>query len=243
MESTDRYSILDFAFADRNHGYDDSSFFIPMIGGVHLNEESHVYTDPDGRRLLSVTDVLKIEGFINSSFYDQVGRIRGRVVHYGIKLLERGTLDWKSVDPIIEPYLAAYHLAKKEIEWKTWLYEQQVYDPLLCYGGTLDFAGVMFGAPTIMDYKTGSVAHWTGYQTAGYEGCLNYMHACAWAKIPPRPFKRFGLELRDDGKYDLKPFANPNDLRLFRSMVSLAWEKVNNGYIKLGGEEKWQLQK
>jgi len=204
-----------------------------MIGGVTFDPEVHSYRwAPTGQRFLSVTDVIKIEGFIRGDYFTLQSRERGRAVHLAIYLMEKGTLDWSSIDPIIEPYVAAYLLAKKEINWLTVYYEQKVCNPYLRYGGTLDLACVINGYPAVIDYKTGGLQNWTRYQTAGYADCLDVRDFCERAGIAMAPFKRFGLELRGDGKYDLKPFANPNDVRLFHSMVALAWEKINEGHFK-----------
>ena len=207
-----------------------------MIGGVIFNSETHAYYHPESKiRLLSVTDVLKIEGFINPYFYDEASRIRGQAVHKAVELIEKGTLNPKSIDPIIQPYVDGYLLFKKETGARALRCEMKVWDPDLNYAGRLDWFGLLNGL-SVIDVKTGSMADWTKYQLAGYWGCVNKTALEHYGLPPelrhPQQIKRYGLELRPTGKYNLQPFTNPNDYRLFQSMVSLAWTKINEKIIK-----------
>jgi hypothetical protein len=191
-----------------------------MIGGVLFDPVNHIYTHPDSKiRLLSVTDVLKIEGFINPYFFDEASRVRGSAVHKAVELIERNILNWKTVDPIIQPFVDAYLLFKKETGISIQHSEMSVWNPALNYAGRLDLVGEM-GGTVLIDLKTGSMADWVKYQLAGYWACLDCPKA-----------KRYGLELKETGKYNLQQFTNPNDYRLFQSMVSLAWTKINEKVI------------
>lgn len=200
-----------------------------MIGGVSFDPEKHIYRHPSTRqRLLSVTGVLKIEGFIDSQWFTDDAKWRGKCVHHGIKLIEKGTIDWDTVDEMIAPYLKAYELFKKETDAKTMFCEQEVWNPNLMFGGMLDWFGAIFGGYGLIDWKTGSIPQWAEYQTAAYESCLPL---AAYDK----PVKRYGVELKNTGKYSLKPLNDSDSGILFDSMVSLAWTKINNGYVKWEG--------
>ena len=207
-----------------------------MIDGVNFDPNHHIFTNPEtGIRIFSVTDVLKVMGFVNIRFSDKAAMTRGRAVHLGIKLIEKGTIDWKTVDWIIEPYLIAYLKFKKATGCLTLMSEQIVWNPLLNYGGILDWFGVLNGSLGVCDYKTGSIQECTKYQVVGYQDCIDPASLKTLIpddKVRCLPMKRWALELRDNGTYNLQNYSNPNDSRLFQSMVALAWEKINEGIFR-----------
>jgi hypothetical protein len=80
---------------------------------VDFTEEGHIYT-LDGARLPSVTGILKAEGFIDDSFYDEYSRQRGSLVHLATHYDDLGELDEDSLDPVIAPYCEAWRRFKRE---------------------------------------------------------------------------------------------------------------------------------
>jgi len=123
-----------------------------------------------------------------------------------------------------------WQLFKKETGAFTLFSEQLVWHPVLQYGGTLDWLGILGGAIGVIDYKTGSMQEWTKYQVVGYQKCIepeDLLRVIPEDHFRLLPMKRWGLELKDNGRYNLQPYTNPNDSRLFQAMVALAWEKLN----------------
>ena len=74
---------------------------------VTFEPEGHVYTW-NGRRLPSITQILKAEGFIDTSHYDEWSRDKGSMVHLACHYDLAGELDEDTLDDEIRPYLAAF---------------------------------------------------------------------------------------------------------------------------------------
>ena len=80
---------------------------------IEFQEEGHIYTY-EGQRLESVTGILKAEGFIDVTWYDDWSRDRGSYVHEARHLDDIGDLDEDTLDPVIVPYLEAWRKFKRE---------------------------------------------------------------------------------------------------------------------------------
>lgn len=185
-----------------------------MTSGFIFKPETHQYF-LDGVELPSVTSILKAEGFINTQFYTEFGRDRGTATHLACQLLDEDDLDWETLDPVLEPYVRAYELFKKQSGFQPISIERQVYNPTLRYAGTLDRTGAFTQDAAIIDIKTGSIPNWAGLQLEAYRACLN------------EPRRRFALELRENATYKLKEFKDPNDKHTWASIVAVYhWKKA-----------------
>jgi hypothetical protein len=99
-------------------------------------------------------------------------RVLGQYVHQVTQYLDDGCLDLASVDPKLEPYLAAYERFRRESGFQPQLIEHRVVGSIggmLC-GGTVDRVGTMNGQLWIIDLKCVDRLY-PGFavQTAGYE--------------------------------------------------------------------------
>lgn len=61
----------------------------------------------------------------------------------------------------------------------------------------------------LFDVKSGSPARWHPYQTGAYSGFFQ-----------DRPYRRFGLYLRDDETYRIEAHINRLDLRTFQAFTT-----------------------
>ena len=196
-----------------------------MLNGAVLDHERHVYAI-DGVRVPSVTDVLRVAGYADSTYYlGDEARWRGRAVHAALQYLEKGTLDWSSVDDQVAGRLRAYLKFKSDMKYVPMQTECVVSDPVRRYAGCLDTYGHMDGKPAIIDFKTGAVPSWAGLQLSGYRKCVVDPDHCA-----DRYWPRYGLELRPDETYRLIPFRDVSEDALFLAAVSAFWWKLNRGY-------------
>jgi hypothetical protein len=85
------------------------------------------------------------------------------------------------------------------------------------YGGTPDHVGRLNNCFAVVDTKTGVTNPATGIQLAAYEILLNVSSV-----------KRFGLQLKDDGKYSLKEFKDRQDRGIFLAALAVwQWQKNN----------------
>ncbi len=80
---------------------------------VELQEEGHIYT-ANGQRLHSTTEILKAEGFIDTTWYDDWSRDRGSYVHDATYFDDIDDLDEDTVAPEIMPRLEAWRKFKRE---------------------------------------------------------------------------------------------------------------------------------
>jgi hypothetical protein len=194
-----------------------------MIGGVFLNEETGRYVDKQSAdEYVRVSDVLREFGLTDARFYDDDSRTRGHAVHLAIKLIEKGTLDEESLDPIIVPWVEGYRKFKREVPFKAQYFEQPVCNRLWRFAGTLDLMGTIADKPVLIDAKTGAAQKSAALQTGAYAACV---------EIPG--IKRYALEL-GDGDYNLVPHTGETDARVFLGLAAAFWWKFNNGLIKGG---------
>lgn len=191
-----------------------------MIGGVELDEARGFYVSKCGDLYVRVSDVLREFGFTDSRFFDEDSRIRGTAVHLAIKLIEKGTLDEESLDPILIPWVEGYRKFKRDVPFIASHFEQQVSHPIWRFGGTIDLLGHIRGLPVLIDVKTGLGSKAHRLQTGAYEACVD---------IPQ--IKRYVLEVGGHD-YNLVPHTDKADARVFPGLAAAWWWKHNAGLIK-----------
>ena len=196
-----------------------------------FDRERHLYL-VDGRPVPSVTQVLHSARL--AADYSMVPpdvlerkRIIGEYVHKATQYLDEGCLDLETVDPELQPYLAAYQRFLKESGFRPQLIEHRLVSRvggMLC-GGTVDRVGSMNGRAWLIDLKCVDRLY-PGFalQTAGYELLLPK------PVVPPFKYTRAVLQLRRDGSPKLSPpYEDPSDLDVFRAaLITTIW-KMNRG--------------
>jgi hypothetical protein len=113
---------------------------------VDFEAEDHKYTYK-GKRLDSITQILKAEGFIDDTWYNDWARDKGSHVHAAIHYDILGTLDEDDLDPEIVPYLKAFRKFMKESGFKVERSEVPGVNTTYLYSGTPDLVGC-FPKPT-----------------------------------------------------------------------------------------------
>lgn len=194
----------------------------------------HLYHTPEGRRLDSVTGILKAE--LNLYQYGQINAAtRGTHVHQLCEDYDNGDMsesDTANISVDLLPYFNAYKTAKSDIGFKVLVCEKKLYHPVYLYAGTLDRI-VKMESEKMLDIKTGAKEPWHGMQLAAYE-------EMAHASMPLRAGKRRGrvaLYLHSDGTYELEHYEDPHDWRNFLALYSAHNVKVELGYRKIKTEE------
>ena len=166
--------------------------------------------------MISVTELLVKEGFINTAWFDEYSRTRGSYVHKAIHLWDIGQLDESTVDPVIEPYLEAWKKFLVESKFEVIDSEVRLYSEIHQFTGMPDKVGLLNNKPTIADAKSGGIEPWVALQLAGYE------------ILKGNSYKRIAIRLQPDGKYNLKEFTNRYDRQIFLSALSCYHWKQNN---------------
>ena len=189
---------------------------------ITFDKETHTYWDENGINYPSVTKVLEEMGFVDSTWFDEDSRVLGTYVHKAVELYNKGELLEEDLDEQLAPYLDAWRRFKKNSDIVILNSELQVHSDIFRYAGTLDIECTINGKEAIIDLKSGMVAPVTALQLAAYVMARyeNYFG-----------IKRYGLSLKG-GKASIKEFNDPQDFRIWQSLVAIYNYKLNNGIIK-----------
>ncbi len=176
-----------------------------------FSEEDHRYFWDGAPVEYSVTGVL-------SPLYDFEGipdyvlenaRNRGEAVHKAAELEDQSRLDWSRLHPEVEPYVQAWVKFKKETGFIPELIEHRVYNHKHRFAGTLDRTGILFGEHGLLDVKaTAKISKVTALQTAAYASCFD------------EPLRRFCIQLKRDGNYDLVEYKERGDFNKFITVLN-----------------------
>jgi hypothetical protein len=202
---------------------------------VSFELDAHAYIDEDGTQRMSVTQAIQIAGLIDYSMVppDVLANAaaRGRLVHQGAAILDRGDdLLYYEIPPEVEPYIEAYALFCREMRFvpdSAWI-ERPMIVELFGHrvGMTPDAVGTIDGVPTVLERKATSASHpsWA-VQTAGYELGLR----AAGLQIR----QRVAVQLLRTGKYRPFTFDDPTDSETFADAYRLAAWKLKHNLANL----------
>lgn len=191
-----------------------------MIGGEHFrfNKQDHSYW-LGANRLFSVTEVIQLSGLKDLTRIDpgvlEHASQRGTAVHASCHFYDQNDLDWETVSDEIKPYVLAWEAFTKDLplEWADM--EKPIYHATFGFAGTPDrvtetpYRG-------IFDIKTYRPDAATGVQLAGYS-FLRFGQQSVY-NTP----KRFGVWLKDDGKYSLTEYTDRGDEAVFMACLTVA---------------------
>ncbi len=187
-----------------------------------FDEKNHEYRY-GGKKLPSVTTVIKEALNIQYPDYAIYHATRGTFVHKAIELYLNGNLDFSSIDETIKPYLDSFIAFQEKAKIEPLLLEERFADKNISFAGTVDIVGKVKGKTYLFDIKTGQKQDSYNAQMAGYKKLLNDN----------------GIEI--DGIYilDLKP-AGCKVIKveniekywgLFEGMLRVYWYKLNKTII------------
>ena len=191
----------------------------------HFDPTLHKYYIDDVE-IPGATTILAVAGLINTRYYNNFARDRGKAVAKAIELWLHNDLDLSTVDSEVDPYLQDFIGFKMNSDFKPELslVEKPLIHGLLRFGGIPDLPGYMNGEPAVIDVKCGVKQAWHGLQLSGYSILVSDV---AGFKVK----KRYGLYLCGTG---LIPYTDKDDERVFLSALSLVqWKRregIGNGY-------------
>ena len=203
---------------------------------LRFDAESHSYT-VDGEAFPSVTEILRDLSareyrFVDAGLMASAAWL-GTAVHFLIELDIAGTLDEAALDPQLHCYLAKWRQFRAQSGFVPLLSESKVFSRRYRYAGTLDMFGTLNGEAALIDAKRcAKVPKTAGPQTAGYETALRECQPEIVARAVNGSgagrIGRFALQLTPSNNpgWQLVPFRDPNDSRVFLSALTLAtWSK------------------
>lgn len=197
---------------------------LPPVAPPRLRlDEDHRYWSGD-LRIPGLSELLKLFGFIDDSYYTEEGREVGRGVHLGTQSLDEGRQDHLQFESkAIIGRIMAYERFKREKQFKPGLIETIHQHPYGTYACRIDRYGY-FGQSDIgalIELKCGSKEPWHKLQTGAQKEALG---------IITQPMRRFALYLRENETYELVEHKDPADGRIVVGLASAYWWRQNNGY-------------
>ncbi len=203
---------------------------------VFFEQDAHAYIDADGvTQRMSVTQAIKIAGLIDYSMVPTEvlanAAARGRLVHQGAAILDRGDdLASYEIPPECEPYIEAYARFCHEMRFvpdPDWIERPMIVELFGHRVGMMpDAVGFIDGVPTVLERKATSASHpsWA-IQTAGYELGLR----AAGLQIR----QRLAVQLLRTGKYHPFFYEDQGDSDTFSAAFRLAAWKLAHNLAKL----------
>jgi hypothetical protein len=178
------------------------------------------------RRLIGVSEAIQTAGLKDFSRIDPTvlerAEQRGTAVHAACHYLDDGDLNWATVSPEIEPYVRAWERFKKETGVELLGIEKPLFHATLGFAGTPDRVVNLYPHKGIIDLKTYAPDAVTGIQLAGY----SYLEL--GQQSPLDAPKRWGLWLKDDGKYSLTSYEDRGDEAVFLACLTICKFKMAN---------------
>ncbi len=166
-----------------------------------FDAETHVYR-LQGQKLLSVTEVIQENGWVNPQWFTELSRRRGQYVHMLTQFFDekdynpaeakrlKGFID-SDPNAGLDGYVESWRKVRERLDFNLLMIERSGYHPTLMYAGTPDRV-VDFGKQEgIIDIKTGGYEVWHGFQSAAYDMMLG--------KAPSGIRKRISVHLYEDG--------------------------------------------
>ena len=180
-----------------------------------FDEEKHQFI-VDGQQWPSITQILGDEGFIDTAWFTEYGRERGRLLHKIIHWHITDELDETSISPVLQGRFNAWLAFEKDSGFKSIETEKPRINDVYRFGGIPDHFCTIFGKKAIVDVKSGVSPAWVGLQLAAQEILIGGFHL------------RYSLQLKDNGKYSLKPYTDHQDQAVFLSALACWQWKQNN---------------
>lgn len=199
--------------------------------GFQFDPKRHIYL-LKGRRLWSVTERLAGLGLIDTEWYTEAAKIRGKAVHLAMQYLQQGGLDWSSIKATeaalgipVEPYVRAGERFLRESGWRAVQVEVAGYHPLYEYGFCTDNVGFWpDGQEGIVDWKTGASADWWQLQLGAYDEAAPRLSSHGARR-------KTCVQLKIDGNYQPHHLHDQDAGRLFLAMQAThAWGLSHGRY-------------
>jgi hypothetical protein len=198
-----------------------------------FDKEAHRY-ELNGRVLISNTDILEAAGFSDYSNVPpaklHAAAVLGKWVHEATLLMDQGK-PWSKRFPMASGYVEGWRSFKKDFHFKPKIREVPMYHPVSLIPTTPDAFGESDEGLITVEIKTCPVQDHVGLQTA-FQECVLAAHGHIPDYNGKSTDRRYGVELRPDGTYQIRKFNDPNDIKVFHSAATVILYKRAHGIIK-----------
>jgi hypothetical protein len=139
-------------------------------------------------------------------------------------MVDKGSLDWDALDPVLLPYCEAYQSFIEDCRPEILISEKPLYHAQRLYAGTPDRVVKMNDRMVIVDVKTGALNPANWLQVAAYRELVHVNEDISATQGAI-------LCLQDDGKYRLKT-SNLKDMKrdyqiFLAALTVVRWKKEN----------------
>lgn len=189
------------------------------------NDDLHRYSVGDVT-LPSITKVLKLTGFIDSTWFTDEARERGKKTHKACWYLAEGDLDWRSVDLACMARVDAFDRFLREYQPTLLAVERPLHSAVYNFAGTPDFLFNIAGRPALVEVKTGKAGLAAKLQTAAQKVLVE-------ENLGVTNVIRYGFELTKEGRYRFVPHNDHGDRAMFLNMVAAVHRRINEGELKI----------
>jgi hypothetical protein len=190
---------------------------------LQFDESAHRYT-VGGVVLPSITQILKLTGFIDDRWFTEYASQRGTATHLACRYLAEGCFDWK-MDEAIVSRVVQFDKFLQTHKPELLAVEVPLHSEIYGFAGTEDFLFMLGGIPSIVEVKTGGHGLAAKLQTAAQLVLIEE----AWGITA----KRFVLELPEDGPFKLITQNDRMDRTMFLNGLAMVNRRVNEKEITL----------
>lgn len=198
---------------------------------IDFDPKTHTYTR-DGVVVPGVTSVMQPYIGTDFSFVPpavlEAASLLGRRVHELVEVDSTMGLELTDVDFDLLPYFDAWRDFRDRSGFKVLISECKVYSPKYGYVGQLDLFGELNGELWLPDIKrVARVSKIAAVQTAAYKQALIETHP-ELVGLDGAKIKRGALHFKADGTWQLIPFNDPGDFKVFLSCLNIHNYKSRN---------------
>lgn len=186
---------------------------------MHIEcDENHIYR-VDGVVRFGINEILHGAGLVDTKFFTEFGRDRGRAVHKAVELYELGTLDENTIDPDIVGYVDAWKSYRSKVGISVLWQERKLYSPAYLFCGTPDLLGIIKKENVLVEIKTGAPQPYTALQMAAQKHLVEINFEI---KIK----HRYEVELMENGNFKQIEHTDKSDEQVFIALVvAQQWKK------------------
>lgn len=184
-----------------------------MTGPLRFDPANHRYT-VGGQRVISITQLLTVSGEVDDSYFTVEGSERGTAVHKLAADYDMGAVDLATDGGVYRPYLLAYAKAMSLLPHEWSHIEEMFVSRPLRFAGTPDRVGIVRGAVSVLDIKTGPFSKSHQIQTA-----LQAILVADEVKLPPELVQRYVAYAMPSGKFKVEFNTDPRDFSKARDLI------------------------
>ena len=195
-----------------------------MSAALSFNADRHEYRIGDVLlpNVTRITNMMSSYAGVPDSVLEKKAEI-GDAVHWATELDDENDLDYFGLPDELRGYVDAWRLFKKQNGWVTELSEQRVYSKRYQFAGTLDCIGHFESMKSIRPSVVALVDKKTTYDILPAVGPQVAAYAEAWNEShKPKVRRRFAVQLKRDGRYNLHECGDATDWSVFLSGLTLS---------------------